>query len=114
MTTVALLCQHKIARTIAKNWGDYRLQVKGNPPHLEQLAQQSATIPCTPFFEESEGRQNRLAIRALHAFTTNAKTVDFPFARSLVIVHCRCVHGDPNHVTRELYPRQTHPCIQRP
>lgn len=52
-TADALHCQRKIARTIAEKGGDYLLQVKGNQPHLEKLAQQKASTPNTPFLTKA-------------------------------------------------------------
>ncbi len=54
ITADALHCQRKIARTIAEKGGDYLLQIKGNQPHLEKLAQQKASTPNTPFLTKAK------------------------------------------------------------
>ena len=46
--------QRKIARTVAEKGGDYVLQIKGNQPHLEKLAQQKAATPGTPFLRKAK------------------------------------------------------------
>ena len=54
ITADALHCQRKIARTVAEKGGDYLLQVKGNQPHLEKLAQQKAATPGAPFLRKAK------------------------------------------------------------
>jgi hypothetical protein len=54
ITADALHCQRKLARTIIEKGGDYVLQIKGNQPHLEKLAQQKAATPGTPFLRKAK------------------------------------------------------------
>ena len=89
ITADALHCQRKIARTIAEKGGDYLLQVKGNQPHLEKQALKKASTSGAPFFEESQVGHGRVDNRALHHFATDGMAMDFPFARSLMVVRSR-------------------------
>ncbi len=49
ITADPLHCQRKHARTIVEKGGDYLFQIKGNQPHLYQLAQTLDATPNTPF-----------------------------------------------------------------
>jgi hypothetical protein len=60
ITADALHCQRKVAWAIVEKGGEYVLQVKGNQPQLEE--------------------------RPLHVFATNGMALDFPYARSVVVV----------------------------
>ena len=54
ITADALHCQREIARTIAEKGGDYLLQIKGNQPHLEKLAQNKASTPVPPILKKAK------------------------------------------------------------
>jgi len=86
LTADALHCQKPHARKIAEKGGEYLLQIKANQPTLLAHAQAFDALPATPFLPRPVSAHGRIEVRHLHVFALEAAAVDFPFARSLIVV----------------------------
>ena len=92
----------KNAYDIVTKGGEYLLQVKANQPHLLSEGKKLELLKTAPDFVQTNSGHGRVEVRSINAFDIDSTVFNFPFARTLLVLHAEVTHKKSGKITTDV------------